>query len=64
VFGKVANDHVAALKDVNGREFWMLMTLAFFVLLMGVWPAPFVEVMQVSVDQLLRHVAASKIPPL
>ncbi len=64
VFGKVANDHVAALKDVNSREFWMLMSLAFFVLLMGVWPAPFVEVMQVSVDDLLRHVAASKIPPL
>jgi NADH-quinone oxidoreductase subunit M len=64
VFGKVANDHVAALKDVNSREFWMLMSLAFFVLLMGIWPAPFVEVMQVSVDNLLRHVATSKIPPL
>jgi NADH-quinone oxidoreductase subunit M len=64
VFGKVANDHVAALKDVNSREFWMLMSLAFFVLLMGIWPAPFVEVMQVSVDNLLRHVATTKIPPL
>jgi NADH-quinone oxidoreductase subunit M len=64
VFGKVANDHVAALKDVNSREFWMLMSLAFFVLLMGIWPAPFIEVMQVSVDNLLRHVATSKIPPL
>jgi NADH-quinone oxidoreductase subunit M len=64
VFGKVANDHVASLTDVNRREFWLLMSLAFFVLLMGVWPAPFVEVMQVSVDNLLRHVAATKIPPL
>jgi NADH-quinone oxidoreductase subunit M len=62
VFGEVANDHVAELKDVNAREFWMLMALAFFVLLMGVWPAPFIDVMQVSVDGLLQHVAVSKIP--
>jgi NADH-quinone oxidoreductase subunit M len=62
VFGEVANDHVAELKDVNAREFWMLMGLAFFVLLMGVWPAPFIDVMQVSVDGLLQHVAQSKIP--
>jgi NADH-quinone oxidoreductase subunit M len=62
VFGEIANDHVAELKDVGPREFWMLMGLAFFVLLMGLWPAPFVEVMQVSVQDLLQHVATSKIP--
>ena len=62
VFGEVANDHVAELKDVGPREFWMLMGLAFFVLLMGLWPAPLVEVMQVSVQDLLQHVATSKIP--
>ena len=32
VFGEVANDHVAELKDVNAREFWMLMVLAVAVL--------------------------------
>jgi NADH-quinone oxidoreductase subunit M len=62
VFGEVANDHVAELRDVNAREFWMLMALAGLVLLMGIWPAPFVDVMQVSVDELLRHVATPKLP--
>ena len=62
VFGDVANDHVAELRDVNAREFWMLMALAGLVLLMGIWPAPFVDVMQVSVDELLRHVATPKLP--
>ena len=62
VFGEVANDHVAELKDVGPREIWMLMGLAFFVLLMGLWPAPFVEVMQVSVQDLLQHVATPKLP--
>lgn len=62
VFGEVANDHVAELKDVNAREFWMLMGLAFFVLLMGLWPAPFTDAIQVSADGLLKHVATSKLP--
>jgi NADH-quinone oxidoreductase subunit M len=62
IFGDVANDHVAALSDVNAREFWMLMAMAFLVLLMGVWPAPFTELMSTSVDGLLRHVSLSKLP--
>jgi len=32
--------------------------------LMGRWPAPFIDVMQVSVDELLKHVAISKVPSL
>jgi NADH-quinone oxidoreductase subunit M len=62
IFGDVANDHVAALNDVNAREFWMLMAMAFLVLLMGVWPAPFTDLMSTSVDGLLRHVSLSKLP--
>lgn len=62
VFGEIANDQVAQLTDVNRREFGMLLALGFLVLLMGVWPAPFIEVMQVSVNDLLNHVAVSKLP--
>lgn len=61
VFGKVANDHVKELNDVNGREFIMLAGLAIFVLAMGLYPKPFTDVMQVSVEALLQHVAQSKL---
>jgi NADH-quinone oxidoreductase subunit M len=61
VFGEVANDGVAALKDVSAREFWMLMVLAVAVLIVGVWPAPLVNVMDASVGQLLIHVVQSKL---
>src|SRR4051812_31073526 len=61
VFGPVANDHVAALTDLNGREFIVLGALAVAVLLMGVWPLPFTEVMHGAVGELLRHVAQSKL---
>lgn len=61
VFGKVANDHVKELTDINGREFIMLAGLAIFVLAMGLYPKPFTDVMQVSVEALLQHVAQSKL---
>ncbi|MFN5512990.1 MAG: NADH-quinone oxidoreductase subunit M [Burkholderiales bacterium] len=61
IFGEVANPEVAALKDVNAREFWMLMVLAAAVLVMGIWPAPVTDVTEASVRALLEHVAISKI---
>jgi len=61
-FGDVANDHVKGLTDINGREFLMLAILAIAVLWMGLYPKPFTDVMHVSVVELLKHVALSKIP--
>jgi NADH-quinone oxidoreductase subunit M len=61
VFGAVGNDHVAELKDIGGREFLILGVLAVCVLAMGLYPFPFTEVMHASVDNLLKHVAMSKL---
>jgi NADH-quinone oxidoreductase subunit M len=61
VFGAVGNDHVAELKDIGGREFLVLGLLAVCVLAMGLYPFPFTEVMHASVDNLLKHVAMSKL---
>ncbi|AOK59673.1 NADH:ubiquinone oxidoreductase subunit M [Burkholderia ubonensis] len=61
-FGAVANDHVAKLTDINRREFVMLAVLAAFTMLMGLYPKPFTDVMHVSVENLLSHVAQSKLP--
>ncbi|MCV2420547.1 NADH-quinone oxidoreductase subunit M [Paucibacter sp. DJ2R-2] len=62
-FGAVTNDDVRNLKDINAREFLMLAVLAVAVLWMGVYPKPFTDVMQVSVAELLKHVATSKLIP-
>ena len=61
VFGAVANSHVAELTDINGREFLFLALLAVGVIAMGLYPFPFTEVMHASVDNLLKHVAMSKL---
>ena len=61
VFGPIGSDAVAALKDVNGREFLFLAVLAVGVLLLGLWPNPLLEVMHASVQNLVEHIAVSKI---
>jgi NADH-quinone oxidoreductase subunit M len=61
IYGEIANDKVADLQDINGRETLVLGTLAVAVLVLGLWPAPLVEVMDASIRNLLQHVAVSKL---
>jgi len=61
-YGEVKNDNVKALKDLNNREMFIMSILAISVLALGLYPAPLVDVMHVSVDHLLQHVANSKLP--
>jgi NADH-quinone oxidoreductase subunit M len=62
IFGKVANKHVEALTDLTRREIVIMAILAAFVLGMGIYPQPFAEVLHTSVNDLLLHVAQSKVP--
>jgi NADH-quinone oxidoreductase subunit M len=63
IYGEIANDKVAALKDLNGREFLVLGLLAVAVILFGVWPAPLLDVMRASTDHLAQQLLMSKIVP-
>ncbi len=62
VFGEVSNENVATLQDLSMREFLVLGVLAIATLWMGVYPAPFTDLTQTSVVDLLKHIAISKIP--
>ncbi len=63
IFGAVANDHVRELKDLNGREFLVLSLLAVAVLIVGVWPAPLLDVMRATTQHLSEQLLMSKIVP-
>jgi NADH-quinone oxidoreductase subunit M len=63
IFGEIANDKVAALEDLNGREFLVLGLLALAVLLVGLWPAPLLDVMRASTQHLAEQLLFSKIAP-
>ena len=61
IFGDIKNERVAALKDINAREGMVLGSLAFFTLLLGIWPAPLLDVMHATVDNLLQQAVTSKL---
>ena len=61
IFGDIANDNVAELKDIGSRETFILLMLAVAVLLFGLWPAPLLDVMHPTIEHLLEHVMQSKL---
>ncbi len=61
VWGEVGNDGVASLKDLNAREFVVLASLAVAVIALGVWPAPLLDVMRPTIEQLVGQLMVSKL---
>jgi NADH-quinone oxidoreductase subunit M len=61
VYGEVANDNVATLEDLNHREFIVLGILALSVLLVGLWPAPLVDMMNATIEHLVHQIGQSKL---
>jgi len=61
IYGEVANDNVAKLQDLNSRELLVLAILALSVLIVGLWPAPLVDMMNVTIEELVKQVGVSKL---
>jgi NADH-quinone oxidoreductase subunit M len=61
VLGPVANEGVASLKDLNGREFLVLSVLAVAVIAMGVYPKPLTDVMEPTLRHLVQLMSVSKL---
>ena len=61
IFGAVSNDNVKALKDINSREGLFLLILTLTVLVMGLWPAPFLDTIHSSVDKVLALSSVTKL---
>ncbi len=61
IVGEIANDKVAALRDLNSREFLVLGALAAAVLLIGLWPAPLLDVMRATTQHLAQQMLVSKL---
>jgi NADH-quinone oxidoreductase subunit M len=63
-WGPIVNPDVKTLSDVNAREFGVLSILAVAVLWMGIYPQPVIEVMHVSIANLLEQSLTTKIPAI
>ncbi|TVQ37753.1 MAG: NADH-quinone oxidoreductase subunit M [Wenzhouxiangella sp.] len=60
-YGEVGNSAVAALKDLTGREWTLMVTLAVLVLGVGIWPFPLLHMMEASVQNLVEHIVLTKV---
>jgi NADH-quinone oxidoreductase subunit M len=61
ILGDIANDNVAALTDLNQREFFMMAVLAIAVITLGLWPDPLTHVMSDSIDHIIQQATTSKL---
>jgi NADH-quinone oxidoreductase subunit M len=61
IWGEVTNDNVATLSDIGVREFIVFSILAIFVLLIGVYPQPLIEMIEVSSIHLIEQALTSKL---
>ena len=55
IFGKLEKDNLKQITDMNGREIALFAPLVVLALLMGLYPEPFLNVMHVSVDNLINQ---------
>lgn len=61
LWGDVANENVAKLRDINPREVFVLGAFAAGTLLIGIWPKPLTDLMEPSIANLAMQIAASKL---
>ncbi len=61
VFGAVSRPEVAALQDINKREFLVLAVLALAVLGFGLYPEPLIAVIHQAANDLIVQAAQSKL---
>jgi NADH-quinone oxidoreductase subunit M len=56
IFGALTKDNLAAIKDMNLREVAVFAPLVVLVIWMGVYPAPFLDIMHVSVANMITQI--------
>ena len=61
IFGKPLNERISGMQEMTVIEALPLVTLAFLVLSLGLWPAPLVEIMSTSIENLVNHITFSKL---
>ena len=55
IFGKLEKENLMSISDLSYREIIIFVPLVLLVFWMGVYPAPFLDVMSVSVDNLITN---------
>ncbi|HEY7713015.1 MAG TPA: NADH-quinone oxidoreductase subunit M [Candidatus Binatia bacterium] len=62
IFGQLANPANAKLEDLNARELLLLAPILFLIVLMGVYPQPFLQRMKPAVELTLQRIGSVAAP--
>ena len=61
IFGEPLNERISGMQEMTMIEALPLATLAVLVLILGLWPASLVEIMSMSIENLVNHITLSKL---
>ena len=61
IFGEVKNKKIAALKDLNGKEFFVMSVLAVMTLAIGIYPALITDITNQSSQMMMELIQQTKI---
>ena len=61
IWGNITNKSIYMLSDINVYEFSILCVMAIVVLYMGICPKTFTDLIHISIQNLLQHIAVSKL---
>ena len=60
IFGPLTHPENEKLKDLNGREILILVPIVALIVIMGIFPTPFLDKMKPAVDLTLKRIAAAQ----
>jgi len=60
IFGELTKDALKKIADMSPREWALFAPLIILTLWMGIYPLPFLDIMQVSVENLLQQVQTAQ----
>jgi NADH-quinone oxidoreductase subunit M len=60
IFGKLTKEHLLKIKDLSPREMMVFAPLIILVFWMGVYPSSFLDIMHVSVNNLIDRVESAQ----
>ncbi len=63
-FGECAKDENRSLSDINWRERWILIPLIVMIFWIGIYPKPFLKMIEPSVDNLINTVQFKHANPI
>ena len=61
MFGNITNKLVLNFSDIDFNDKLVLSILTFVIILLGVWPAPFIDLIHPSIQHLIQQITQSKI---